>query len=86
MFTSFRLTFAGTFVIATGNGTILEEHARTSILLKSLIAYLTLLIITIIIVIFEQLGLADLKNVDDSVILATSKRRKIHVWLLVRKP
>ena len=39
-----------------GNGTILEEHACTSILLNSLIAYLTLLIITIVIVIFGTTG------------------------------
>ena len=47
-----------------------REHAGTLILLKSLISYLTLLIINIIIVIFKQLGLADSKDVDNSVILA----------------
>lgn len=60
-----------------GNGTFLEEHSWTSIYLESLISYLTLLIITIIIiVIFKQLGLADLKGVDDSVILATWEKKK----------
>ena len=47
-----------------------RERAGTLILFKSLISCLTLLIINIIIVIFKQLGLADSKDVDNSVILA----------------